>query len=112
MASNLKTERLVDKAYRKSAQHRHCMVRHPETGDYCNGEGVVLAHIRMAGNCGVGLKPPDDCSLFLCQMHHDEMDGRAGRQRTLAATALWLVRNIYIPERKAAYRAYKIGTGR
>ncbi len=111
MASCLKTERIRDKAYTRSAQHRHCMVRHPETGDYCNGPGVVCAHIRI-NNAGTGLKPGDDESLWLCGEHHDEFDYRAtfvGHQFMPAME--WLVRNVYIPERKAAYRAYKMGTG-
>lgn len=108
MAPNLKTKRIVDKAYRRSAQHRHCMVRHPDTGDYCTGTGVVLCHIRIAGNAGTGMKPSDDESLFLCSRHHDEMDDRIVSE---LGRNLWLVRNVYIPERKAAYRAYKIGTG-
>lgn len=113
---NFKPERLVDKAYRRSAQHRHCAVRHPETGDYCSGDGVVLAHVRTLNNAGTGLKPPDDESLFLCGKHHDEFDGRARRGMHYPGEAedryRWLVQNIVIPERKQAYRAYKIGTGR
>lgn len=112
MAANLKVPRIVDKAYRRSAQHRHCAVRHPETGDYCNGEGVVCAHISMPENRGERLKAPDDESLWLCTKHHDEFDGRGRGLGGPIGGALWLVRNVYIPERKAAYRAYKMGVGR
>lgn len=116
---DLKPTRIRDKAYTRSAVNRHCMVRHPDTGDFCNGEGVVLAHIRIAGNAGTSLKPSDCESLFLCGEHHDEFDGRdmLGRRRGSnyelpLQSAMWLVRNVFIPERKQAYRAWKMGTGK
>lgn len=43
---------------RKAARGRECQVRIPGV---CNGnpETTVLAHIRIAGLCGTGIKPPD-----------------------------------------------------
>ena len=43
---------------RKAARGRECQVRIP---GICNGnpETSVLAHIRLAGLCGTGIKPPD-----------------------------------------------------
>ncbi|ELN3596614.1 DUF1364 family protein, partial [Escherichia coli] len=43
---------------RKAARGRECQVRIPGV---CNGnpETSVLAHIRLAGLCGTGIKPPD-----------------------------------------------------
>ncbi len=97
--------RVRDPAYRRSAQGRMCDVPGCE-----DTETVVLAHIRLAGNCGTGLKPPDDESLFLCRHHHDEMDRRVGGT-SLAADymggAMWIVRNIVIPFRKENYRLWK-----
>lgn len=109
MPSNFKQKRLVDRAYRDSARNRHCAVRHPETGDYCN-QPPVLAHIVTTSNSGMGIKPPDDESLFLCTQHHDEMDGR--RTRGYWSAADWREEKVYIPERKAAYRKYLSEIGR
>lgn len=109
-APNFRNPPLVDKAYRRSARNRHCMVRHPETGDYCNGP-PVLAHIVTVSNSGTGMKPPDDESLFLCHDHHAEFDGRKKLAGFMAGYQ-WLVRNVFIPERKAAYRKWKSEVGR
>lgn len=91
-----------DPAYRRSAKGRECDV--PGCTDQ---ETVVLAHIRIAGNCGTGLKPPDDESLFLCRRHHDEMDGRGTGLGGSIAMTLWIVRNIVIPLRRENYRLWK-----
>ena len=42
---------------REEARGRDCTVRLPG----CNGggESTVLAHYRLAGTCGMGIKPPD-----------------------------------------------------
>lgn len=96
-----KPKRIRDRAYRESAKGRMCDVPGCE-----EMETVVLAHIRMPENSGTGLKPPDDESLFLCQRHHDEMDGR----RSIAGNSGmpgWIVRNIVIPLRKENYRLWK-----
>ena len=44
----------------------------------CNGnsETVVLAHYRMAGLCGVGMKPNDLFGAWACSACHDEIDRR------------------------------------
>lgn len=103
-----KPERIRDKRYRDSAKGRMCDV--PGCEDM---ETVVLAHIRMPENCGTGLKPPDDESLFLCHRHHDEFDGRAYVEGMAVFVDdptdryLWIVRNIVIPLRKENYRLWK-----
>lgn len=90
-----KTERLVDKAYRKSAQGRVCMV------EGCHDcETVVLAHIATAGNSGMGIKPPDSDSVFLCAEHHSAMDLFPGQR------AEWILANLYLPARRMSYRAW------
>ncbi len=45
---------------------------------YCNGnpETTVLAHIRIAGLCGTGIKPPDLIAAIACSSCHDEIDRR------------------------------------
>lgn len=39
-------------------------------------ETVVLAHIRIAGHAGMGLKPADYKACFACSHCHDVIDGR------------------------------------
>ncbi|WP_045957503.1 DUF1364 domain-containing protein [Xenorhabdus poinarii] len=60
---------------RKEAKGRDCQVRIPGV---CNGnsETVVLAHCRMAGICGMGMKPPDLFAAWACSSCHDEIDRR------------------------------------
>lgn len=50
---------------RKAARGRECQVRIPGV---CNGnsETSVLAHIRLAGLCGTGIKPPDLIATIAC----------------------------------------------
>lgn len=63
---------------RKEAQGRECQVR---LLGICNGnsETVVLAHYRMAGLCGVGMKPNDLFGAWACSACHDEIDRRTRR---------------------------------
>lgn len=60
---------------RKSAKGQPCMVRLPGV---CNGdpETTVLAHYRLSGYCGTGLKPPDEMGAWACSACHDECDRR------------------------------------
>lgn len=60
---------------RNLARGRECLVRLP---GICNGnpETVVLAHYRLAGTCGVGMKPVDTNATFCCSACHDEVDRR------------------------------------
>ena len=60
---------------RKAARGRECQVRIPGV---CNGnsETSVLAHIRLAGLCGTGIKPPDLIATIACSSCHDEIDRR------------------------------------
>lgn len=59
---------------RNSARGRDCTVRLPG----CNGDPAttVLAHYRLAGTCGIGIKPPDVNGAFACSYCHDVCDGR------------------------------------
>jgi hypothetical protein len=61
---------------RKQAQGRPCMVRLPEI---CNGnpETTVLAHVRIIGVSGMGLKSPDILGAWACSSCHDAIDRRA-----------------------------------
>lgn len=60
----------------KAARGRECQVR---ILGVCNGnlETTVLAHYRMAGTCGVGMKPSDLQGAWACSACHDACDGRS-----------------------------------
>ncbi|MBB6652105.1 DUF1364 domain-containing protein [Proteus mirabilis] len=60
---------------RKEARGRECQIRIPGV---CNGnsETVVLAHYRMSGICGTGIKPNDIFGTWACSACHDESDRR------------------------------------
>ncbi|OAT34884.1 DUF1364 domain-containing protein [Proteus myxofaciens] len=60
---------------RKEARGRECQIRIPGV---CNGNSktVVLAHYRMSGICGTGIKPNDAFGAWSCSSCHDEADRR------------------------------------
>lgn len=60
---------------RKEAQGRDCQVRIPGLCNF-NPETTVLAHYRMAGTCGTGIKPDDAQAAWACSSCHDEIDRR------------------------------------
>ncbi|WP_426269176.1 DUF1364 domain-containing protein [Dyella kyungheensis] len=61
---------------RKFAKGQPCMVRLP--GCDGGGETTVLAHYRLAGYCGIGVKPEDDAfGAWACASCHNLCDGRA-----------------------------------
>lgn len=59
----------------KAARGRDCQVR---IEGFCNWnpETTVLAHYRMAGTCGTGIKPNDLQAAWCCSSCHDILDGR------------------------------------
>lgn len=60
---------------RESAKGQNCTVR---LVGICNRnpETVVLAHYRMAGTCGIAMKPNDIQAAYACSRCHDAVDGR------------------------------------
>jgi hypothetical protein len=60
---------------RKEARGRGCTVRIPGVCNF-NSETTVLAHIRVTGVSGMGLKSPDLLGAWACSACHDEIDGR------------------------------------
>ena len=58
----------------KLAKGRECQVRLP-CCNY-NTETTVLAHYRLAGTCGMGMKPNDLQGAWACSACHDEIDRR------------------------------------
>ncbi len=59
---------------RTEARGKPCMVRLP--GCDGGGETTVLAHYRLAGYCGTGMKPPDELAAWACWSCHERIDGR------------------------------------
>lgn len=60
---------------RKEAKGRDCQVRLPGICNF-NPETTVLAHYRMAGLNGAGMKPDDIFGAWCCHACHDECDRR------------------------------------
>ena len=65
---------------RKLARGQPCLVRLP--GCDGGGESTVLAHYRLAGLCGVGMKPPDYIAAWACARCHDAIDFRTKTDMT------------------------------
>ena len=60
---------------RKSARGQQCQIRLAGICNH-NPETVVLAHYRMAGTCGMGMKPSDIQAAYACDICHSAVDGR------------------------------------
>ena len=60
---------------RKAARGRECQVR---LVGVCNGDPAttVLAHYRLMGLSGIGIKSPDIFGAFSCSSCHDAIDRR------------------------------------
>lgn len=58
----------------RAARGRDCTVRLP--GCPNNTETTVLAHYRLAGTCGIGMKPNDLQGAWACDYCHSIADGR------------------------------------
>lgn len=61
---------------RDAAKGMECQVRIPGICNH-NPETTVLAHYRLSGTCGVGMKPIDLAGAWTCSDCHDAIDGRA-----------------------------------
>jgi hypothetical protein len=59
----------------EAAQGQICMIRLPGICNF-NPETTVAAHYRLAGTCGVGIKPPDLLCAWACSDCHNAVDGR------------------------------------
>lgn len=61
---------------RREARGQDCMVRLPGVCNH-NPETTVLAHYRLAGISGIGMKSPDTIAAWSCSSCHDAIDRRA-----------------------------------
>jgi Protein of unknown function (DUF1364) len=71
---------------REVARGQPCMIRSP----VCNNdpETTVLAHVRMIGISGMGMKAPDLLGAWSCSMCHALVDGQVKSNLTLEARRL------------------------
>lgn len=60
---------------RKAAKGQDCQVRVPGVCSH-DPSTVVLAHYRMAGQNGTGIKPSDLLGAYACQFCHMAVDGQ------------------------------------
>jgi hypothetical protein len=60
---------------RDAARGQECQIRLPGICNF-NPETTVLAHYRLSGTCGVGMKPLDLIGSWACSDCHDLIDGR------------------------------------
>lgn len=74
-AKPIKRSRPKTTPARKAAEGKPCLVRLPGV---CNGDPAttVLAHYRLAGTCGTGMKPIDALGAWACSDCHAEADRR------------------------------------
>ncbi|MEQ6970770.1 DUF1364 domain-containing protein [Pectobacterium polaris] len=70
--------------FKKEARGRDCQIRIPGVCNF-NPETTVLAHYRLAGTCGTGIKPHDIQGAWACSACHDEIDRRTRHIDTEAA---------------------------
>lgn len=68
------------KTLRDFARGKPCYLRLP--GCSHDPERTVLAHLRIGGVAGTGLKPPDICALPLDDYCHNVVDGRVKTELT------------------------------
>lgn len=61
---------------RKAARGRGCMIRLPGICNH-NSETTVLAHVRLAGVSGMGIKADDLLGAWACSACHDAIDRRS-----------------------------------
>ena len=62
--------------FRKLARGQDCQIRLPYICNWDN-DTTVLAHYRLSGLNGVGMKPPDLVGSWACSSCHDACDRRS-----------------------------------
>lgn len=77
---------------RAAAQGKPCMIR----SHVCNhdAETTVLAHVRMVGISGMGMKAPDLLGSWACSMCHTLCDGQMKTALTREERELLLLRGV------------------
>lgn len=92
----------------QSARGEPCQIRLAGICNH-NPETVVLAHYRLAGTCGMGIKPSDLLGAFACSACHDAVDERVRTDLThdelRAAHAEGVMRTLVILEKEGLVKA-------
>lgn len=82
---------------RKAARGRPCQIRLP--GCDGGGETTVLAHFRLIGISGMGVKPPDLLGSWACASCHAKVDSDKSAEVQLAfAHGVFRTQNILLRE--------------
>lgn len=83
---------------RKEAKGRECQVR---IVGVCNGnpETVVLAHYRMGGLNGMGMKPDDIFGAWACERCHSAVDGRLKQNMTVSSCGCFTLKAFSVRKR-------------
>lgn len=79
---------------RKLARGQDCQVRIP---GICNGnpETTILAHYRLSGLCGTGMKPPNEIAAWCCSDCHDCVDSRRKSEFSRDELRLWFAEGVF-----------------
>ena len=92
----------------QSARGEPCQIRLAGICNH-NPETVVLAHYRLAGTCGMGIKPSDLLGAFACSACHDAIDERVrtdlSHDELRAAHAEGVMRTLVILEKEGLVKA-------
>lgn len=72
---------------RDAARGQDCQIRLPGICNF-NPETTVLAHYRLAGICGTGIKPIDQIGSWACSDCHLAVDGQTNTGFTREALDL------------------------
>lgn len=89
---------------RKLAQGKPCMVRIPEVCNH-NFDTTVLAHVRIAGISGMGMKSPDLIAAWACYSCHEVYDRRQSSDLPLETIQLYFLEGVI----RTQYQLLKLG---
>ena len=78
---------------RKLARDKPCQVR--IAGCDGGGETTVLAHYRLSGLCGTGMKPPDIIAAWCCGPCHSKIDQAAKSEFSRNELRLWFAEGVF-----------------
>lgn len=79
--------------FRKLAKGRECMVRVPNVCSF-NPEETILAHVRLAGLSGIGIKANDLFASLCCARCHDFCDARSHPDAPRETRQLYLLEGV------------------
>jgi hypothetical protein len=90
---------------RELARGEMCMVRVPGICN-ANPETTVLAHVRMIGLSGMGMKSPDWFGAWACSACHDYVDGRHSHRSSAVQRRLDLLEGMVRTQHELLKRGY------